>query len=91
MPDLDITASDEHVYDVTVTDDDGVETQHCVRVPESFLDRHGIAPSQEPVLLRATMMYLLEREPASSLDAALTLEDVEHAHPDYVDAVLPTI
>jgi hypothetical protein len=87
MPDLDITASDEHVYDVTITADDGSETRHCVTVPERFLADRGLAATQEPVLVRASMLYLLEREPASSVLAAFTLEDIGRYFPDYPDEI----
>ncbi len=88
MPNLDITASDEHVYDVVVTDDAGAETQHCVTVPERFLADSGIAPSQEPLLGRASLEYLLEREPPSSIMARFTLEDIARFFPDYPDEIL---
>ncbi|MGZ4593110.1 MAG: hypothetical protein ACXV3C_04540 [Actinomycetes bacterium] len=91
MPQLDITASDEHLYDVTITDDSGTETRHSVRVPEDFLEAHGVAASQEPVLVRASVLYLLEREPASSIMERFTLDDITTYFPSYVDDVLPTI
>ena len=83
MPDLAITASDEHVYDVTITDDDGSETRHRVTVPERFLTDHGLAASQEPVLVRASMQYLLEREPPSSILSAFSLDDITRYFPGY--------
>ena len=88
MPDLDITASDEHVYEVTITADDGSESQHCVTVSERFLTDHGLAAAQEPVLVRASMQYLLEREPASSIMAAFTLDDISRYFPQYPDEIV---
>jgi hypothetical protein len=88
MPELDINASDEHVYDVAVTADDGSRTQHCVSVPESFLADHGLAASQEPALVRASMQYLLEHDAPSAIGAALTLEDIKRRLPGYPDDVL---
>jgi hypothetical protein len=76
MPELDITASDAHVYDVTITDQTGAKTEHCVTVPERLLRDLGIAASQEPALDRASMIYLLERESASSVLAAFTLDEI---------------
>jgi hypothetical protein len=87
MPDLDITASGEHVYDVTITDDTGAESRHRVEVPERFLESHGLAVSQEPLLVRASVLYLLEREPPSSIMRAFTLEDITRYFPDYADAI----
>jgi hypothetical protein len=87
MPELDIVASDEHVYDVTITDDSGSESRHCVRVPESFLETYGLAASQEPLLVRASLLYLLEREPPSSIMASFTLDDITRYFPDYPDDI----
>jgi hypothetical protein len=91
MPELDITASDEHVYDVTVTADDATETHHRVTVPERFLTDHGLAASQEPVLVRSSMQYLLEREPPSAIMAAFTLEDIGRHFPGYPDEIMALI
>jgi hypothetical protein len=87
MPDFDITASDEHVYDVTITGDGGAQTSHCVTVPESFLADHGLADSQEPTLVRASIRYLLDREPPSSILAAFTLDDISRYFPAYSDEI----
>jgi hypothetical protein len=87
MPDFDITASDEHVYDVTITDDDGAQTSHRVTVPESFLVAHGLAASQEPILVRASIRYLLDRESPSSILAAFTLDDITRYFPAYSDEI----
>jgi hypothetical protein len=87
MPDLAITASDKHVYDVTIIDDDSTETRHCVTVPVRFLTDHGLAASQEPVLVRASMQYLLEREPPSSVLSAFSLDDITRYFPDYPAAI----
>jgi hypothetical protein len=83
MPDLDITAAGEHVYDVTITDDDGSRTRHRVTVPERFLTDHDLAAAQEPALARASMHYLLEREPPSSIMSAFSLDDITRYFPDY--------
>jgi hypothetical protein len=88
MPELDINASDEHVYDVTVTADDGTVTQHCVSVSETFLADHGLAASQEPALVRSSMQYLLDQEAPSAIGAALALDDVARRLPGYPDDVL---
>ena len=50
MPELDITAFDPHVYDVTITDQSGLKTEHCVTVHERLVRDLGIAASQEPAL-----------------------------------------
>ena len=88
MADLDITAAGEHVYDVAITDDAGRQSQHCVTVPVRFLTDLGLAASQEPLLVRASMVYLLEQEPPSSVMAAFTLDDITHYFPDYPNEIV---
>jgi hypothetical protein len=87
MAELEITASDEHVYDVTITDDDGSQTRHCVTVPARFLTDLGLAASQEPRLVRASIVYLLEREPPSSVLAEFTLDDITRYFPGYPNEI----
>jgi hypothetical protein len=87
MPELDITAAGDHVYDVTITDHDASQTRHRVTVPERFLIEHGVTAAQEPALVRASMAYLLEREPPSSIMAAFGLDDVTRYFPDYPDEI----
>jgi hypothetical protein len=87
MPDFEINAADEHVYDVTITDDDGAQTSHRVTVPESFLTDQGLAASQEPILVRASIRYLLDREPPSSILSAFTLDDITRYFPAYPDEI----
>jgi hypothetical protein len=91
MADLDITAADEHVYDVTITDDDGRQSRHCVTVPVRFLTDLGLAASQEPLLVRASMVYLLEREPPSSVMASFTLDDITRYFPGYPNEIAARI
>ena len=83
MPDLDITAADAHVYDVRITDDEGTVTQHCVSVPERLLAELGLTAAQEPTLVRASLGYLLEREPAGSILRRFSLDDIATYFPDY--------
>jgi hypothetical protein len=87
MAELDITAADQHVYDVTITGDDGRQSLHRVTVPVRFLTDLGLAASQEPLLVRASMVYLLEREPPSSVLAAFTLDDITRYFPGYPDEI----
>jgi len=88
MTDFDIAAAGEHVYDVTTTDDSGGSTKHRVTVPQRLMSDLGIAASQEPVLVRASMRYLLEREPASSVLASFSLDDITRYFPGYPDEIV---
>lgn len=86
MPDLDITASDAHVYDVTIRHESGAETRHCVAVPEDLLADLGVSDAQEPLLVRASLVYLMERDPAA-LPERFDLAEIGRALPDYRDDI----
>jgi hypothetical protein len=82
-PDLDITAAGTHRYDVVITDRSGRETSHTVDVPTGLLQRLGLSDAQEPLLVRASMKYLLEREPPSSILREFSLDVIARYFPDY--------
>jgi hypothetical protein len=83
MPDIDITAADANTYDVTVTAADGEQTSHRVWVPPAILTELGLSEAQEPVLVRASMTYLLEREAASSILPQFGLDEIARFFPNY--------
>ncbi len=83
MPDIDIAAADANTYDVTITADDGQQTSHRVCVPPAILTDLGLSEAQEPVLVRASMAYLLEREPASSILPQFGLDEIARFFPNY--------
>ena len=83
MPDIDIAAAAANTYDVTITTDDGRQTSHRVWVPPAILTDLGLSEAQEPVLVRASMAYLLEREPASSILPQFGLDEIARFFPNY--------
>ena len=83
MPDIDIAAADANTYDVTITADDGQQTSHRVWVPPAILTDLGLSEAQEPVLVRASMAYLLEREPPSSILPQFGLDEIARFFPNY--------
>jgi len=83
MPDLDIVAADAGEYDVTITDDNGGQTAHHVRVPPAMLTDLELSDAQEPVLVRASLRYLLEREPPSAILDEFALDEIARYFPDY--------
>ena len=86
-PKLDITASGAHVYDVTITHPSGATTRHCVTVPESLLTQLSVSAAQEPILVRASLTYLLEHDPAA-LPERFDLDEVGKAIPDYAEEII---
>jgi hypothetical protein len=83
MPDIDINAAGVNAYDVTITTDDGGETEHRVWVPPAMLTELGLSEAQEPVLVRASITYLLEREPATSILPEFGLDEIARFFPNY--------
>ena len=87
MPALSITASDPHLYDVTLTHDSGATTQHQVTVPESLLAELGVSAAQEPLLVRASLTYLMERAP-SAVPERFDLDEIGRAVPEYTEEIM---
>lgn len=87
---LDIQAAGPHVYDVTITHPSGARTEHCVRVPESLLHDLSLSAAQEPILLRASLAFLLEHDPAGLPDR-FDLDEIGRAIPDYREAILSRV
>jgi len=83
---LDITAADTHVYDVAITHPSGARTAHCVTVPQHLLADLGLSDAQEPLLVRASLAYLLEHSPAAIPDR-FALDEIARALPDYAKDV----
>jgi len=79
---IDITAADPHEYDVTITHPSGAETSHSVSVPEELLAELGVSDAQEPLLVRASLVYLMEHSPAAIPDR-FALDEIGKALPDY--------
>lgn len=88
--DLEITASDRHVYDVTIRHRSGATTRHRVSVPEQLLADLGVSDAQEPLLVRASLVYLLAADPAA-VPETFALDEVGAALPGYRDEILDRI
>ncbi len=58
-------------------------TSHEVRVPETLLDDLGVADADPEVVVRESMEFLLEREPASSILPEFSLDDIPRYFPEY--------
>jgi hypothetical protein len=87
MPDLKITASGQHVYDVTMIHDSGTTTHHRVTVPEPLMAELGLSAAQEPLLVRASLTYLQERAPAA-VPERFDLDEIGRAIPEYAEEIL---
>jgi hypothetical protein len=84
--DLDITASDAHLYDVTINHPSGATTSHCVHVPETLMVELRLSAAQEPLLVRASLEYLMEHSPAAIPDR-FDLDEIASAIPEYREEI----
>ncbi len=84
MSEISVTAMEPLHFGVQVTEGD-LTTSHRVRVPSSMLDDLGLTEDDAPVVVRETIGFLLEREPATSIMREFSLEDVSRFFPDYLD------
>ena len=87
---IDITAAGRHVYDVSITHPSRATTRHRVAVPEQLMADLGLSAAQEPILLRASLAYLLEHSPAAIPDQ-FDLDEVGRAIPAYHEEILARI
>jgi hypothetical protein len=58
-------------------------TGHKVRLPQSFLDDLLLTEVDEELIVRETIDFLLEREPATSILPEFSLEDVSRYFPEF--------
>ena len=84
---LDIAASGAHTYDVTITHPSGVQTPHRVTVPEQLLADLGVSAAQEPLLVRASLAYLMEHAPAA-VPEQFDLGEIGRAVPEYAEDIV---
>ncbi len=58
-------------------------TAHKVRLPQAFLDELLLTGFDEERIVRETIDFLLEREPATSILPEFSLEDVSRYFPEF--------
>ena len=63
--------------------DAGVTTSHTVNVPETLADELGWSREGEMDLVRESFVFLLEREPPTSILRRFSLEVIGRYFPDY--------
>lgn len=71
-----------HQFGVQVTEGD-VTTSHQVTVPESLLEDLNLVDTDEETVVRESIAFLLEREPATSIMEEFSLDVIPRYFPDY--------
>jgi len=84
MTDIEVTPLDPGHYGVQVHEGD-VVTSHRVTVPEGLVDELDLRDIDEPTIVRESIAYLLEREPATAIMAEFSLDDIPRYFDNYYD------
>ncbi len=71
-----------HQFGVQITEGD-TTTSHEVTVPESLLDDLGLVDVDEERVVRESIAFLLEREPATSIMQQFSLDVISQYFPEY--------
>ena len=85
MAKIDITHRNGEIYDVSVDDGRGT-TRHEVTVWPSDVARYAPAATPEG-LLKASFVFLLEREPKEAILRRFELPVIERYFPEYLDRI----
>lgn len=82
MTTLRVVAMAKNEFGVEVEEGNQV-TGHRVRLPEAFLDDLLLGGVDRERVVRETFGFLLEREPAASIMAEFSLDDVSRFFPEF--------
>lgn len=63
----------------------GLRTGHLVEVPPDLIDDLGLFEVDQTDLVRESVGFLLDREPATSIAEELSLDEIPARFPDYYD------
>lgn len=84
MSDILLTAMGPNRYGVRVQEAGGVETSHVVTVPDGFIDDLGVDAPPDDVV-RESFAFLLDREPATSIQKEFELPVISQYFGDYAE------
>jgi len=84
MADIDITAMGERQFGVQVREGD-TTTSHRVTVPGDLLDDLMLVDADPSLVVKESFAFLLEREPATSIQRQFSLWDIGRYFPEYPD------
>ncbi|MGH9183229.1 MAG: hypothetical protein ACRDZ9_05365 [Acidimicrobiales bacterium] len=82
MSQITVTATSPGSFGVEITEGHQV-TGHRVTVPEPFLEELGLGDADGEQVVRESMAFLLEREPATSIMEEFPLTTIARYFPEY--------
>ena len=84
MSEITVTPMDGDDFGVEVSEGD-VTTNHRVTVPPDMVDDLNLGDVDREVLVRESIAFLLEREPATSILPEFSLSDIQGYFGEYYD------
>ena len=84
MSEITVTPMDDRHFGVELREGE-VTTSHKVAVPPEMVEDLGLTDVDPDVLVRESMAFLLEREPATSIMSEFALSDIQGFFDDYYD------
>lgn len=84
MSEITVTALDGGAFGVEVREGD-VQTSHRVTVPPDMVEDLGLGEVDPEVLVRESVHFLLEREPATSILPEFALSDIQGYFDEYYE------
>ena len=85
MSDIDITPMEPGHYGVEVHEAQGLSTSHRVSVSEAMVDDLNLGAADPEMVIRESFLFLLEREPATSIQREFALDEIAGFFPEYYD------
>jgi hypothetical protein len=79
---IDVQQLGQGCYEVTATEG-LLTTRHQIAVSADVLDELGLSAVEPTAVVRQTFLLLLEREPATSVPARVTLEAIGNCYSDF--------
>jgi len=82
MTEVRVTPLEPNVFGVEIEEGD-TTTGHRVVAPPSFWDERGILDVDDLTAVRESVLFLLDRPPATAIPDELSLDDIARANDDY--------
>jgi hypothetical protein len=90
---IELTAMEPHVFGVQITEGDQT-TSHRIKVSADVLDLVQVDDDDvetEEIIVRETIKFLLEREPATEISRTFSLDEVATTFPEYSDEIVSRV
>jgi hypothetical protein len=83
VTEIEVTPLNQGAFGVKVTEGE-VTTDHRVTVPPALVDDLGLAVTEPEDIVRESIAFLLEREPATSILPEFSLDEIGRYFPEFI-------